>query len=572
MKVALSEKQLKLITSMVEVDGDTSASSGADTASTASSSQSSGTQSSKAGYPAVDKWESGITRGPANPIGVAKWSDVVGAKLTRGHANPLKEQSALYGNGMTLSTAMQQAELDKDTPTIEHVTPWNEKILIPKDSYNVVLYKENELRVKNWGYDKDEKGGFKKDAYGNFLLMGEVAPTESELRQILPTGTLRQFTTKQDNEKWHLMLRFNEEEGANKYRWYVLPAYYGRNSKKQYDQSKYVNVSFNTQVSNWFSEHWVDIAIVLGAAIAGALTGGAAFLIYGAEVAGAEAFSVLGWSMTNRALAAYLGEALVWTGSATWKAYDGKYGESAVDAFFGFILPGLHGIGISRWGIKVTDEVIGSTAAKVFGKTTAEIDLLMYKPVVEGGFNQAEKQFVTSVSKLPKESINGMTKELIAKADAKIAAKGGANSMKESTKKVLAQVAEKLETSTVGAFVRKRWYTYLPVVLAHDMVFIHLVHDIATKFGIVDKGTVDMLANKYNEAKTEIEKKKIADDARIILEKSGKLKEFEDNFMGRVAKIDSSGAQYDKSLDRVKWKGDTNPSRGVDSLINVYKQ
>ena len=92
MKVALSEKQLKLITSMVEADGDTSASSGADTASTASSSQSSGTQSSKAGYPAVDKWESGITRGPANPIGVAKWSDVVGTKLTRGHANPLKEE------------------------------------------------------------------------------------------------------------------------------------------------------------------------------------------------------------------------------------------------------------------------------------------------------------------------------------------------------------------------------------------------------------------------------------------------------------------------------------------------
>ena len=100
MKVALSEKQLKLITSMVEVDGDTSASSGADTASTASSSQ-----SSKAGYPAVDKWESGITRGPANPIGVAKWSDVVGAKLTRGHANPLKEQEIGMQPGRTTQIA-----------------------------------------------------------------------------------------------------------------------------------------------------------------------------------------------------------------------------------------------------------------------------------------------------------------------------------------------------------------------------------------------------------------------------------------------------------------------------------
>jgi hypothetical protein len=574
MKVALSEKQLKLITSMVEVDGDTSASSGADTASTtstASSSQSSGAQSSKAGYPAVDKWESGITRGPANPIGVAKWADVVGAKLTRGHANPLKEQTGMPGgNGGML--AAQYANGEFDTPTIEYTTPWLDKILIPKDSYNVVLYKENELRVRNWGYEKDEKGNFKKDAYGNFLLMGQVAPTESELRELLPTGTLRQFTTKKDNEKWYVTLKFNEEEGPNKYRWFVQPAYFGRNSGKQYDQSEYVNVSFNTKARNWFSEHWVDIAIVLGAAIAGALTGGAAFLVYGAEVAGAEAFSVLGWSLTNRALAAYAGEALVWTASATWKFTEGKYGESAIDAFFGFILPGLHGIGISRWGIKVTDEVIGSTASKVFGKTAAEIDLLMYKPIAEGGFNQAEKEFVKNVAKLPKESINGMTKELIAKADAKIAAKGGANSMKESTKQVFAKVAEKLETSKVGAFVRKKWYTYLPVVLAHDMIFIHLVHDIATKFGIVDKGTVDMLANKYNEAKTDIEKKKVADETRVILEKSGKLKEFEDNFMGRVSKIDSSGAQYDKSLDRVKWKGDTDPSRGVDSLINVYKQ
>jgi len=115
MKVALSEKQLKLITSMVEADGDTSASSGADTASTASSSQSSGTQSSKAGYPAVDKWESGITRGPANPIGVAKWSDVVGTKLTRGHANPLKEQEIGMQPGRTtqIAQALNAPEIER---------------------------------------------------------------------------------------------------------------------------------------------------------------------------------------------------------------------------------------------------------------------------------------------------------------------------------------------------------------------------------------------------------------------------------------------------------------------------
>lgn len=45
------------------------------------------------GYPAVGKWESGVTRGPGNQVGVTKWADVVGAKLNRGKANPLKEQT-----------------------------------------------------------------------------------------------------------------------------------------------------------------------------------------------------------------------------------------------------------------------------------------------------------------------------------------------------------------------------------------------------------------------------------------------------------------------------------------------
>jgi hypothetical protein len=53
-------------------------------------------QSGGQGYPAVGKWESGVTRGPANQVGVTKWADVVGSKLTRGHANPLKEQNSKF--------------------------------------------------------------------------------------------------------------------------------------------------------------------------------------------------------------------------------------------------------------------------------------------------------------------------------------------------------------------------------------------------------------------------------------------------------------------------------------------
>lgn len=50
----------------------------------------SSTQGGGAGYPQVNKWESGVTRGPANQVGNTKWSDIVGNSLKRGKANPLK--------------------------------------------------------------------------------------------------------------------------------------------------------------------------------------------------------------------------------------------------------------------------------------------------------------------------------------------------------------------------------------------------------------------------------------------------------------------------------------------------
>jgi hypothetical protein len=41
----------------------------------------------KPDYPTVTKWETGVTRGAANQIGLTKWSDIV--KITRGKANTL---------------------------------------------------------------------------------------------------------------------------------------------------------------------------------------------------------------------------------------------------------------------------------------------------------------------------------------------------------------------------------------------------------------------------------------------------------------------------------------------------
>ena len=87
MKIQISEKQYKLLLGQVksptQIEEQPDPSAAQPTAGTSSS-------GSKQGYPEVGKWESGLTRGPANQIGVTKWSDIVGSTLKRGKANSLK--------------------------------------------------------------------------------------------------------------------------------------------------------------------------------------------------------------------------------------------------------------------------------------------------------------------------------------------------------------------------------------------------------------------------------------------------------------------------------------------------
>jgi hypothetical protein len=89
MKLALSEKQYNnLLTVISKIELEEQSEPPAAEPEKGTSDKQAGGQ----GYPDVGKWESGVTRGPANQVGVTKWADVVGAKLTRGKGNPLKEQ------------------------------------------------------------------------------------------------------------------------------------------------------------------------------------------------------------------------------------------------------------------------------------------------------------------------------------------------------------------------------------------------------------------------------------------------------------------------------------------------
>jgi len=89
MKYIISEKQLaNLIIKKEDVDEQV------DDVSSSTSSSDKGTSpgaDDKPPYPEVGKWVSGLERGSANQIDPwSKWSEVVGSKITRGHANQLK--------------------------------------------------------------------------------------------------------------------------------------------------------------------------------------------------------------------------------------------------------------------------------------------------------------------------------------------------------------------------------------------------------------------------------------------------------------------------------------------------
>lgn len=97
MRLVITEKQLRGIIKSGEVkEQDAAATTTPDTSSATmsapsgdSSSDGGDTGGGGSGYPSVTKWESGVTRGPANQVSVTKWSDIVGNTLNRGKSNPL---------------------------------------------------------------------------------------------------------------------------------------------------------------------------------------------------------------------------------------------------------------------------------------------------------------------------------------------------------------------------------------------------------------------------------------------------------------------------------------------------
>jgi hypothetical protein len=196
MKLALSEKQYNnLLTVMSEIELEEQAEPPAAEPEKGTSDKQAGGQ----GYPAVGKWESGITRGPANQVGVTKWADVVGAKLTRSKGNQLKEQEE-----PVLSNMADQMKIDRDKEEQEFLKKY--VIFNTPPGYNeaktIALPRQvGDYRTKYilFGNDPNKKlADFFKKYYNTSYDW--VIPNVRDFDELLPSGTISKFNV---NNVWY---------------------------------------------------------------------------------------------------------------------------------------------------------------------------------------------------------------------------------------------------------------------------------------------------------------------------------------------------------------------------------
>jgi hypothetical protein len=296
MDVLLSERQLK---KLFEQDATADPAAQAPTAGTSSK------QAGGQGYPEVGKWESGVTRGPANQVGITKWADVVGSKLNRGKANQLKEQTGNEKMGYPIRplsdprkkiipvpqidtyvkpTNPEDSEIDYvDTPVLTYKTFWNEDIKVPGAGMSTVrLWKNTDIRQMSWqGAIKNEDGtvtwtrNFKDPKTGEITTEDDDTPDEDTLREIFKDGTVSQITSNVDGRVYKIHLkRLPKNEGG-----YEPKQGYYTDKGEAYDPEYYLYISWRNKVEKWIDDNWVLILEITGSIIAGIMTGGAALWI-----------------------------------------------------------------------------------------------------------------------------------------------------------------------------------------------------------------------------------------------------------------------------------------------------
>lgn len=215
MKIGLNKRQYELITELVkkEIDeqGDVNSEPSAGT---------SQTQSGASGYPEVGKWESGVTRGPGNQIGVTKWSDVVGASLKRSKGNKLKEsllneQTAPFYSPIFQNGKIVRYEYDQGGPVVSKPKGTVDLTLLPKqlvpDQKNppkVISYEDmNRYYWSTSNLNQNLFQNYKKENYLNKPRPKEPVPSIQYYDEKYPNGTIM---TPENRKKINSKNRFDE--------------------------------------------------------------------------------------------------------------------------------------------------------------------------------------------------------------------------------------------------------------------------------------------------------------------------------------------------------------------------
>lgn len=296
MHLVITEKQLTDIVKRRFPDQEISE-QGEDAAAAAPEAGTSSDGETKTGMP---KWESGVTRGPANQIAVTRWKDIAGVTPARGKANPLWEQNLLVPpNSIDPETLNKALNPATDTPYVEKTTFWGDKWKIPTDgSVQVGYWDSKKSRASRFKNAQESEGYWywKQDFYDpktkettskNFL-----APDEATLEGFFPDNTIRGiYVVKED--KYYAVIMHKTGDFWKPYNGYYYSP--GNNQKAiPYKPENYIHTSLTTSTVSWVKDNWPLIAEVILSTVVGIATGGSSLMAQALWQAGISAGFAIG--------------------------------------------------------------------------------------------------------------------------------------------------------------------------------------------------------------------------------------------------------------------------------------
>lgn len=200
MRLVITEKQLKDIVKRrfpnQEISEEGDAAAAAPVAGTSSDGD------TKTG---MSKWESGVTRGPANQIAVTRWADIAGVTPARGKANPLWEQASSGTAGGTGGSLVKILRPDGKVMN----APFNTEIIGVFDSGSMDGDKfknslKNLLSKENGGFGNSQTQAWIPSNWSKIIKLDSVStfktPDNKIYRAIIRHPKLDEFDKK--NATW----------------------------------------------------------------------------------------------------------------------------------------------------------------------------------------------------------------------------------------------------------------------------------------------------------------------------------------------------------------------------------